>query len=350
MRSPQQRLLMIIGGTAVLVLAVLVLLSPVGKKKTEHDQQHAQPNITDSQDNAADQQATKPAQPTGDGEQKTGEDQEIASLRASPEGEGMAAGELYALGVKLTGENKLVQARSVLSRALLSGRLSAAEANDAQTRLADLANETLFSSRVYDDDPYTFRYVVQPGDMLAKLEVRLQLHVPHILLREINGLKNDTIYAGQTLKMVRGPFHAVVDKSDLTMDIYLHREGLEKLFIARMPVGLGKDNGTPSGMWQVELGGKAVKPPWYPPPGSGLNGRIEYGDPNYAFGEKGLWIPLVGLDEDNKSFRGYGIHSTNKPETIGRTASLGCIRLRDENIEVVFALLYEKWSTVEVRP
>jgi lipoprotein-anchoring transpeptidase ErfK/SrfK len=42
----------------------------------------------------------------------------------------------------------------------------------------------------------------------------------------------------------------------------------------------------------------------------------------------------------------YGIHSTNDPASIGKEGSLGCIRLNDVDIELVFSLLYEKWSTV----
>ena len=102
----------------------------------------------------------------------------------------------------------------------------------------------------------------------------------------------------------------------------------------------------------MELGGKAVHPTWDPPPNSELSGRgpIAHGEPNYAFGIKGLWIPLEGIDEHTKGREGYGIHSTDKPDSIGKAESLGCIRLRDDDIEMVFRLLYEHWSTVEIRP
>lgn len=36
---------------------------------------------------------------------------------------------------------------------------------------------------------------------------------------------------------------------------------------------------------------------------------------------------------------GYGIHGTNAPETIGRAVSHGCVRLRNEDIEQLFALV-----------
>jgi len=190
--------------------------------------------------------------------------------------------------------------------------------------------------------------------MLGPLEKEeFRLHVPVALILKINGRQPDEasrLRAGETLKMIYGPFHAVVDKSDFTMDIFLHRPGLERIFIARMPVGLGKHNTTPAGLWRIKLGGKMEKQDWYPPPSSDINGRIPYGHPDYAFGEKGLWMSLEGFDEDTEGLTGYGIHSTNKPESIGTMSSLGCSRLADEDIEFLYTVLYEHWSTVLVKP
>jgi len=173
--------------------------------------------------------------------------------------------------------------------------------------------------------------------------------VPVDLIMRINRISDASrIEAGQTLKLIRGPFHAVVNKRTLNMDLYLHRDGLEPVYICRMRVGLGRDDGTPTGLWRVELGGKGRRMAWYPPAASGLKGRIEWGEPNYAFGEKGIWIPLEGLDENTQDRTGYGIHSTSFPDSIGKRESLGCIRLGDRDIELVYATLYEKWSTIRV--
>jgi hypothetical protein len=42
----------------------------------------------------------------------------------------------------------------------------------------------------------------------------------------------------------------------------------------------------------------------------------------------------VGLNQ-----KGYGIHGTNAPKSIGRAASHGCIRLRNRDMERLFAML-----------
>jgi len=35
--------------------------------------------------------------------------------------------------------------------------------------------------------------------------------------------------------------------------------------------------------------------------------------------------------------KGFGIHGTNRPDSIGKNASHGCIRLRNQDIEDLFA-------------
>lgn len=48
------------------------------------------------------------------------------------------------------------------------------------------------------------------------------------------------------------------------------------------------------------------------------------------------------------SQKGYGIHGTNAPRSIGRAASHGCIRLRNRDMEKLFAML-RVGDVVEVR-
>src|SRR6266566_7776958 len=37
--------------------------------------------------------------------------------------------------------------------------------------------------------------------------------------------------------------------------------------------------------------------------------------------------------------KGYGIHGTNEPESIGKAASHGCIRMRNQDVEELFELI-----------
>jgi lipoprotein-anchoring transpeptidase ErfK/SrfK len=48
------------------------------------------------------------------------------------------------------------------------------------------------------------------------------------------------------------------------------------------------------------------------------------------------------------SKRGYGIHGTNSPDSIGRAASRGCIRMRNEDVEELYEMV-SAGDTVELR-
>ena len=48
------------------------------------------------------------------------------------------------------------------------------------------------------------------------------------------------------------------------------------------------------------------------------------------------------------SLKGYGIHGTNVPSSIGKAASHGCIRMRQQDLEELFALV-KVGTTVELR-
>ncbi|MHC4986188.1 MAG: L,D-transpeptidase, partial [Planctomycetota bacterium] len=249
-------------------------------------------------------------------------------------------------GLQALAADNLLEARKLLSMAVLGGQLDPDRDADARAKAKDLADRTILSSRVFADDPYTYRYAVQPRDMLIQVERREELKIPTQLIERINRVRADRIQAGQSLKLVRGPFHAIVSKRTMTMDVYLYRPNLPPVYIRRLDVGLGRDNGTPPGLWRVHS--KDEKPIWYPPPGSSRTRPVSYGEPGYPFGDMGLWIRLEGLDESNEGLTRYGIHSTDDPSSIGRSESLGCIRLGDEDIDMIYGTLYQTWSTVIV--
>jgi hypothetical protein len=48
------------------------------------------------------------------------------------------------------------------------------------------------------------------------------------------------------------------------------------------------------------------------------------------------------------SAKGYGIHGTNQPRSIGKAASTGCIRMGKQDLEQLFAIV-DVGDTVEIR-
>ncbi len=189
--------------------------------------------------------------------------------------------------------------------------------------------------------------------------------MPSQLIVQVNRLTDGSKFlADADYKLIKGPFHAIVYKSIYKMDLILHRreENLPPVFIKRYDVGLGQNNSTPVGMWRLGCGalvdertgkrerGKLRHAAWNPPPNATQRLRIEYNMPGYPFGAKGLWISLIGTDENTKPLIDYGIHSTDNQASIGTQSSMGCVRMRDADIQDIYDRLYEKWSTVRIVP
>ncbi len=268
------------------------------------------------------------------------------------------ARDTYKQGMALLEAGRIIDARTELSAAYFSDALDEKTQDKLRETLTDIANDTLFSGKVYKGDPYVYNYIFQPGDILKVVvgPKREALRVPDQLIMQINGIDEATaskLQPGKDLKFIRGPFHAVIYKHNFTMDIYLQRDDLPKTFVRRLKVGLGKNGGTPEGLWRVKLGGKMPRAAWTPVAGMGGPRHVirwEDDDPEYPLGKKGYWISLEGLDDNTRPRGGYGIHGTNDPDSIGKAYSLGCIRLADDDIEFVFFTLYEYHSTVVVKP
>jgi lipoprotein-anchoring transpeptidase ErfK/SrfK len=166
------------------------------------------------------------------------------------------------------------------------------------------------------------------------------------LLCRLNGLSDPRrLRAGANIKVLKGPLHAVVSKKKFTMDIYFNSPGgTDAVYVTTFPVGLGKDDSTPTGTWVVERGQKISNPVYYSPRGEGI---IDADDPKNPLGEH--WIGLTGIDGHAVGKQSYGIHGTIEPDSIGKMESMGCIRLRNEDVAWVFDLLVEGKSTVIVK-
>jgi len=237
----------------------------------------------------------------------------------------------------------LIGARSQLNESLLSGKLSGSDADAARKSLSEISQTVVFSPKKFSDDPFGGTYDVLSGERLATIAAKNG--VSWQFLARINGIDPRHLRSGTTIKVIKGPFHAVVNKSIFRMDIYLGSPGeADSIYVTSFPVGLGQDGSTPSGTWQVAAGNKIRHPKYYSPRGEGV---IDADDPKNPLA--GYWLGLVGLDGQAVGKTSYGIHGTIDPNSIGKQASMGCIRLRSEDIAVVFDLLVEGKSKVVVR-
>jgi lipoprotein-anchoring transpeptidase ErfK/SrfK len=179
-----------------------------------------------------------------------------------------------------------------------------------QKRLDELAAKIFFSTQPHVMEPY----VIQPGDQLRT--IARKYNVSWEYLARLNKTDPKKIRAGQKLKVVQGPFSAVVSVSQYRL--YVHLNGA---YVKSYRVGLGKDNSTPLGSFTVKE--KLVNPTYYGP-----EGVIKADDPKNPLGER--WIDIG---------ESYGIHGTIEPESIGKNESRGCIRLLNSDVEELYDFL-----------
>ncbi len=241
---------------------------------------------------------------------------------------------LVAAAKQAAADNDPLLARAYFSEALTVG-LPPADELEVRRRLRQLSRETIFSGKCVKDDPFVGFHVIKPGENLHK--IARANDVTAEFLARINNIKDiNRIQAGRRIKIVHGPFHARVSKSEHVLDVFLG-----DTFIDYFNVGLGAEDATPSGKWIVK--NKLKNPTYYPPRGGDIVGAD---DPKNPLGER--WMGLDGVEGNATGQMRYGIHGTIEPDSIGKNASMGCIRLHNEDVNTLFDLLITKKSTVTI--
>ena len=234
---------------------------------------------------------------------------------------------------------KALEARHALNT-LLKQSLPPLEQAEVRRLLTKIADETLYSRRCLPGDRYVDTYNVQPGDVLQN--IGREYKVPPEILMRINGIQDATkLRADAKIKVLHGPFHVKIHKSQFRLDVYL-----QDLYVHSFRVALGADQGTPEGVWKVKE--RLANPTYYPPPSAEAKRIIPAGDPENPLGEH--WIGLEGIEGDAQGRYGYGIHGTIEPESIGQAVSLGCVRLLNEDAATLYSLLLPGQSTVTTLP
>jgi len=112
----------------------------------------------------------------------------------------------------------------------------------------------------------------------------------------------------------------LINLPEMRLYLFFKRISMVKTF----PIGIGvTENFTPTGRFYIKE--KSVSPTWYIP----ASLRKKYGGRKFIppGPENPLGSHWLGL-----SLKGYGIHGTNFPWTVGRLVTHGCIRLYPEDI------------------
>jgi len=202
---------------------------------------------------------------------------------------------------------------------------NAAEGEKARLRdvLGRLADVLLFSSRHIEGFDRT--YEPRSGDNLTTLCRRVfpkwGARLSPGFVASVNGLASPRdLRAGEPIKVPLGRIEIVVVKHEFRLYVLF-----EDCYVRDFPVGLGKNSGTPVGRFEI---GKMMKnPDWYPRPGV----RVPYGDPENVLGTR--WMGF----KNTAQYRGFGIHGTKDPKSIGREESSGCVRMLRADVERLYA-------------
>ncbi|MDX1966602.1 MAG: L,D-transpeptidase family protein [Planctomycetaceae bacterium] len=203
---------------------------------------------------------------------------------------------------------EVLAAHRLLSQVYWKQRIHRAELQDHLDRSAAAI---FFQPQPHFVEPY----VIEPGDRLETIAAAYK--VPWEYLSQLNRIDPKRIQAGKRLKVVRGPFAAVVELTDFSLTVHL-----QGYYVRRFPVGIGRDGASPIGKFSVL--NKVVNPQYTDPDGRVIDGD----DPANPLGER--WIDLGNS---------YGIHGTIEPDSIGKAASRGCIRLGSEDVVTVYNFL-----------
>jgi lipoprotein-anchoring transpeptidase ErfK/SrfK len=239
----------------------------------------------------------------------------------------------------------LLGARRILNASLIAGNLSESDASQAKTMLNQISQSLIFSPKIFADDEFGGTYTVQPGELLTKIAMAHQVTWQYLC--HVNNLSDPKkLRANATIKVIKGPFSALVEKGKFNMEIWIGGEPYSSgaMYVTSFPVGLGRDDSTPTGKWMIQPGNKIKDPTYYSPRGEGV---IEANDPKNPLGK--FWLGLVGVDGHAVGKMSYGIHGTIDPDSIGKQESMGCIRMRNEDVAQVFELLVEGKSIVIVK-
>ena len=220
-------------------------------------------------------------------------------------------------------KGNLAEVHLTLSQWYGDRRLPPEQSRQLTELLGQLAGTVIYSRQQLLEPAY----VVKPGDSLQ--QIARSYNVPWQLLAKINGIRDPgNLQADTELKVVRGPFNAVVD-----LDKYELILTLDGRYAGRFAIGIGRDRPPSDGRYLVRS--KTANPAVYD--------ANQQEDPSKPLGSR--WIELDG---------GLGIHGTNNPQNIGRSEGRGSILLSDRDVEDLYDILTvgsnsSNGSTVTIR-
>jgi hypothetical protein len=172
--------------------------------------------------------------------------------------------------------------------------------------------QSFHADLVPTSEEYYVHYTVRKGDSYAKIASREK--VSQLWLEKAN--QSRALHAGENILVPNVPYYLVVNKTERKL---YWRRGIDDI-IKVYSVAVGKkETQTPEGEYRIVE--KIKDPIWYKE-----HEIIPANDPKNLLGTR--WM---GLDQ-----KGYGIHGTRHPWSIGGAVSHGCVRMHNRDVEELF--------------
>ena len=222
---------------------------------------------------------------------------------------------------RLLGEGKKYEGRAILTKLILAAPEGPARENLRRT-LDTINAEVFYNPSVASPDCAT-QYVQRTLANICS-QNKKDIHFARLLMK-INHISDEKrVRANQKLKVPQGRFSAIVQKHAHRLIVLLNDQ-----YIKEYPVALGAPaTPTPEGRFILD-NNKMINPDWYSP-----EGRVyRFGEPENILGTR--WLGFKEAD----GRRGFGIHGTSDPASVGTDASNGCIRMNNADVEEVFSML-----------
>lgn len=148
-------------------------------------------------------------------------------------------------------------------------------------------------------------YVIRRGDTVGSIAAAFGVEQRELLTAN-PGIRPNNLQIGQVLclPLAPSPVEIIINIGAKRLTVYKNGRVFRQYVVAT-----GKEETpTPTGVFTV------------------INKQIDPGGP---YGTR--WLGL--------SRRGYGIHGTNDPSSIGKAASNGCVRMFNEDVEALFSIV-----------
>ncbi|HPN83873.1 MAG TPA: L,D-transpeptidase family protein [Victivallales bacterium] len=232
------------------------------------------------------------------------------------------------LGARIQAAESLISSGNLMEARKVLYELYTAEKQDsaAKEKIEEIIgkiNIEIFKSDIPSEEKKL--YTIDKGDSLIKIANKFNTTVEAIQTSNRIDPGKHTIFPGKTLCIYQGDWKIMVSKTRKTLRL-MDGDRLFKSYV----VGIGKQDRTPDGEFEITL--KQKDPVWY------ADGKsIPYGNPDNILGTR--WMALTPVGSAGKNLKGYGIHGTWEPDSVGQATSNGCVRMKNEDIDELFAIV-----------